>query len=724
VFDASANPVQISPDGKRYLVIVTRGDLERNGNWVEFITGRTNDLNVAVKVETAANLFTSSGEQNPLRSIRWMGGGERVAFLWNNGSDRSQVMVLNLQTHELAMRTNHATNITGFDISLDGRTILFAADRPSDESESRRMLLEGFAIPSNTSLYDLLRGHLQGDPAWRPDVFVSTASHPEPRRLSLTDRGIFFDSTFQIMPQVSPDGRWGVVTVAPESPPKDWEEYSGSATAHYVATAAAAARRDPSGPASVKQYWVVDLDQAAAHPLWNAPWRPAGTLVWSRDSRSVLISPTFLPVREADTAGLSGAAAAEVDLATGQFKELPLPRHVATDHGFRGVRWVADARVELSDPLGLGHDTKENASLQFEKRAGGWVQVTHSYETERKSLEVQIELRQNPNSPPALFANARSTGRDRLILDLNPQLHNFSLGKVEGVQWSDSEGRLWTGKLYYPVHYSRGKRFPLVIQSSGNPVPAEFSLRGIELTTAYAAQPLANRDIAVLQVGNPDNGAIDQYVGKPREYEIMQLGLEGAIGHCVEVGLAANDKVGLLGFSRTGGYVEYVITHSRLPFAAAVVADNQDRSYVQYLMYTDGDRAGYASSIGAEPFGDRLKAWATGAPGFNADRVHTPLRMERSSGGLFPALLASWELFSNLRYLKKPVELFVVPDIEHSTHRVELPIQQLASQDGTTDWFDFWLNGHEDGDPKKVAQYVRWHRLRELYEADTERQKK
>jgi hypothetical protein len=29
------------------------------------------------------------------------------------------------------------------------------------------------------------------------------------------------------------------------------------------------------------------------------------------------------------------------------------------------------------------------------------------------------------------------------------------------------------------------------------------------------------------------------------------------------------------------------------------------------------------------------------------------------------------------------------------------------------DWFDFWLNSHEDPDPSKAEQYSRWRKLRD-----------
>jgi hypothetical protein len=34
------------------------------------------------------------------------------------------------------------------------------------------------------------------------------------------------------------------------------------------------------------------------------------------------------------------------------------------------------------------------------------------------------------------------------------------------------------------------------------------------------------------------------------------------------------------------------------------------------------------------------------------------------------------------------------------------------------DWFDFWLNQHEDPDKAKAAQYVRWRNLREMQQQD------
>jgi len=56
--------------------------------------------------------------------------------------------------------------------------------------------------------------------------------------------------------------------------------------------------------------------------------------------------------------------------------------------------------------------------------------------------------------------------------------------------------------------------------------------------------------------------------------------------------------------------------------------------------------------------------------------------------------------------------------IPHGTHILEKPWERAVSQQGTVDWFDFWLNGHQDPDPTKAEQYHRWRELRKLGEAN------
>jgi hypothetical protein len=157
------------------------------------------------------------------------------------------------------------------------------------------------------------------------------------------------------------------------------------------------------------------------------------------------------------------------------------------------------------------------------------------------------------------------------------------------------------------------------------------------------------------------------------------------------------------------------LTHSSFPFATAISVDSWDPGYFQQILTGD---IGNASAVnGALPFGEGLKTLLQSTPGFNVEKIRTPLRMIEQSNGLF-GVLAKWEMFGRLRYLKKPVEFYVVPDPEHGSHATQNPAQILAIQQGSIDWFDFWLNGHEDPSAHKVQQYERWRKLRKLHEMD------
>jgi hypothetical protein len=111
---------------------------------------------------------------------------------------------------------------------------------------------------------------------------------------------------------------------------------------------------------------------------------------------------------------------------------------------------------------------------------------------------------------------------------------------------------------------------------------------------------------------------------------------------------------------------------------------------------------------GGQPFGDALGRWVQEAPAFNLNKVRTPVRVEVHN---VPSLLNNWELYAGLRLQGKPVDLIQLPD---ATHVVAKPLERFASEQGDVDWFDFWLNSHEDSDPAKGEQYQRWEKLCDL----------
>lgn len=131
--------------------------------------------------------------------------------------------------------------------------------------------------------------------------------------------------------------------------------------------------------------------------------------------------------------------------------------------------------------------------------------------------------------------------------------------------------------MYEPPNPKPGQRHPLVIQTHGCSED-QFAPDG-KSTTAMAAQALANVDMIVIQSWGPTGWA-------PRSVRMARQwmnGIETLIDVLDKQGLVNRGQVGLVGWSYTGWLVEYFISHSHCSIGAAVVADNVDYGYWQYL---------------------------------------------------------------------------------------------------------------------------------------------
>jgi hypothetical protein len=709
--DSGSDPALVSPDRKRYVILLQRGDLKRNGSWVQLLSGSTQSLDAASKPDVVAKLFSASTAQTSdlAKHLRWLHDSEHVAFLWDDGSQPPRVISVDVRTHELRTLVHHPTPILSYDISEDGRTVIFAAEKEHDPSVSRAMVDQGFAV-SKQHIYSLLRRDFDGWGPWLGyEIFVSYGSRSRSRKVVQPEH--LWGSKPDIL-QLSPDGLYAIMVRTASKVPTDWDKYTDP---YLKNIELAPARRNSESPNLVRQYFVVDIQSGTARPLWEAPENPVGRVVWSPDSRNIVVGPTFLPIGRADVSGLYGLAAAAVDISSGKFVQIELPSS-ETEGDYRARQW-RPVSWNRGNVIEFEQRKDDTVRLRFQRVGQEWRSVLKDKnigEGESPS-PVQIKLRQDPNTPPALYAVQSASGQERFIQDLDPQLRgSITLGRVELVHWTATDGKPWSGILYYPVQDEPGQRFPLVIQTHGYS-EKNFSLNG-PFTTSFAAQPLANRNIAVLQTGDPDVISGRSITGTPEEPRVYTAGYEGAIEHFTRYGLADPKKIGIIGFSRTGWLVEYMLTHSDASLAAAEVADNIDASYLQYLLSDDEDRTFDDVSKGAAPFGNGLQTWIREAPGFNADKIRVPLRMELDSGPALWGVLSHWEIFSNLRYLRKPVEVFAIPNIEHGAHILQNPAQRLASQGGTVDWFCFWLKGEEDPDPAKSEQYTRWRELRKLQE--------
>jgi hypothetical protein len=671
-----------SPHKTKFLVIVKRGNIKLNTVDYSILLFQSRNVFAASKPRVLVTM-SSSSNRDAVKNVRWLDDNTLV-FLGETRSALPQVYKLDTRTGKTEQLTHHPTPVLAYDISHDARTLVYEAITTSrvDPQDIER---HGIVITTQEPS-DLLpcEDHSDSDSAARA-LFVQTKNHT-PQRIESRD---FFDENLPLA--LSPDGRYALVVVRVSHAPKNWADYENELLHSAVA------EQRPGTWSNVAEYMVLDTHNLGLKALTNAPidWATYG-IVWKNDSRSLALSGAYL------------------SLDTGDLRE----RERRTRHSFVvEVRFPSRTIVEISDePLRItrwensGKILLQAAShynnvptAAYQKTASKWSPVAVNDEDIRSHDPFELRLEEDMNTPPRIFIRQATGSRKALLLDLNPQFAGLEFGTVEAVTWKATDGHEVAGGLYLPPDYTPGKRYPLVIQTHGFRKD-RFWIDG-PWSSAFAAQPLAAQGIVVLQVGSSVDPSDDsRFAGSPQEARRQMAAYEGAIDYLDARGLIDRELVGIIGFSRTVFYVEYALTHSRYRFRAASLADGFDGGYMNYILWPTAD---YVEVNGGPPVGSALRMWLENSPGFNLDKVTAAVHLEYYGRGYF---LGGWQWFSGLRLLHKPVDFVWLPD---GYHMLVKPWDRLVSQQTTVDWFDFWLKGARDPDPRKRDQYDRWARLRD-----------
>jgi dipeptidyl aminopeptidase/acylaminoacyl peptidase len=685
-------PAHFSPDGKKMVVVVKKGNLERNTVDYSLLLWKTDDV-FRPTAPVVLLKMSSSSNRGAIEDVTWLSDNETVAFLGEHPGELHQVYLFNTETRALKRATNHPTSLLFYSITAKGDQIAYTVESPSESLWDEKARRNGVVV-STQSMFDLMQGKSGGqDFATGYPLFVGSPSGTG-RILQTREKIRDYLGT---KPTLSPDGKYLVVATEVSNIPESWKDYTEPDVQGQVR-----AKLKPGQSVFLQRLEVVNVVTGESRFLQDSPVSIIGSEVaWSPDGRSIVITRTFLPPAETQgeerKARQSKTFAVEVNVSTGDIAKI-------SEEELYGANWDAKTNRLTSHVIRLESNTvyEQGESVTFRKRGSTW-EKTHEKTAEESRPEIVME--QDMHTPPRLFAIEPESGRKKMLLDLNPQLSELEFGKVEEIEWKGTDGHEVKGGLYYPVEYAPGTRYPLVIQTHGW-TPKEFLIDGL-YTSGDAAQALAGHGIVVLQADDSNLHTNNTLGEAPREMATY----EGAIDYLDQRGLIDRNRVGIMGYSRTCFTVKYALTHSTYHFAAATITDGFDDGYFEYLLVLNTFPSiadGVERTNDGHPWGDGLQSWLKNAPGFNVDKVQTPLRIVPLSTN---SLLEEWEWFALLTRMGKPVEMVLVQD---GAHQLIRPWDRMVSQEGNEDWFRFWLKGEEDPDPAKIKQYVRWRKLRDL----------
>ncbi len=677
-----------SPDRSKFVITLKRGNLQNNTNEYSLLLYRTDQLSRSPKAVLLVSMSSSSNRE-AIKDVSWLGDSNTLLFLGEHPGERTQLYSVRCATRTVTKLSNHPANLVAYSADPSGDTVVYAAETPAQSVGSRRTLRYGFQV-TDQPMADLIVGQIHDDERelyiWRPGA--------RPRRLPVPRilGGKLWGQSGEL--SLSPDGQKLILKINLTTLPDVWREY------REVWLHRGISQYRPNGTLSwVFRYGIVELQSARGQVLLDSPVSYADSdIKWSPDSRSVVLSGVFLPLRYGDPEleiRKTRTFAVEVEVSTLKYLKV-------TDEPLKLLGWDKKGMglvFETTEPAGTG---SQPAQVYFQRRDGHWDKVKG--DSDRYETNPIITTEQGLNTPPRIVALAPESGKKQVLLELNPQFESLKLGRVEEVSFQGADNREVHAGLYFPPDYVAGRQYPLVLQTHGFD-PSSFWIDG-PYPTAFAAQALASTGMLVLQLPSSHD-----WVGTPEEAPKMAETFAAAIEYVQNRGIVDKDRIGIIGFSRTGFHVCYALTHAALHFAAAVVADGSDGGYSQYIQFLNASpyTASDSEAInGGLPFGPGIASWLQRSPEFALDRVQTPLLIQ----ALNPRSLSfQWATFVGLKRLGKPVDLFYLPDAQHILQK---PWDRLASQQGVVDWFAFWLVGREDPDPAKAQQYVRWRELRVL----------
>ncbi len=657
----SVSDPQFSPDGKSLVFVVSRRNMVADRTDREFVL-----LDIASGTQR-----TLTSDRKALSSPRWAPGGERLAFLADDGGakeDRPQVFIFSMSGGDAKKLSESPTPVEQFAWRPDGHDIAFvAADEPANKKDIENHL-DAFEVGDN----DFLQNK------------APTCSH---LWLISTDGGSARRLT---------SGAWSLPKVLPPSSPAAPISWSPDGKLLCFTR-----QEDPhTGHGDERTVQILDVASGQITKLTDhkkfesyGVFSPDGAHIayWcARDndpSNQNEIFVTAAPgagsagsATSADAGGAGSPGSAGTDLSR------PLDRNILRDI------WMPDGQAML---LG-GHDGARTA-LWIQPLSGPARKLNLGDLNPAWSFWVDVAVGPHgeiaiagstPGRPSELYAMASASDTPHRFTNFNEEMASRTTGHPETIEWKGPNGFAEDGVLTYPPGFEHGKKYPLVLNIHGGPRASS----GLDFN--LLTQIIAARDCIVFE---PNYRGSDN-LGNAYTHGVFNDAGEGP-GRDVMAGLAAvkalgcvdESKIAISGWSYGGYMTSWLIGHEhiwKVAVAGAPVTSWMDQ-------YNIGDsNVGVRYRLKGSPYlGDNLKNYAAQSPITYASHITTPTLIMCDVGDFRVPIPQAYELYHAIKDHGVPVKFVAYPVGGH------FPADPVRAQDvyrRWADWIDEGLRGKSE----------------------------
>ena len=342
-------------------------------------------------------------------------------------------------------------------------------------------------------------------------------------------------------------------------------------------------------------------------------------------------------------------------------------------------------------------------------------------------------VRETPDRAAHLVTVDLLTRRLAVVADLNPEIGNVQLGRVEHFEWqtpifawNEAGGELaglygsrTCGYIFYPPDFDPSRKYPVFIDPYGiggfeanigpeHPLHVYAAAGFVVLSLSFPMPSAAVMDrlggAAMHQLYSAD-------LGYPHLSMLAASTLRG-LDTVIERGFLDVSKIGIGGVSH-GTFVPLYIVQQRDRFAAVSISSPHWGPIQYYLPTRKGRRAESSANAGGyvewvvKPEGAGAKFWSQIDLADHVQAIEAPILMNLADR----ETVALLRLIRNMDEAGKPYQAYVFPQEGHIKWQ---PAHLDTIMRRNVDWFRFWLQDHEDPEPEKRSQYERWRELRRL----------
>jgi dipeptidyl aminopeptidase/acylaminoacyl peptidase len=629
---------RFSPDGKTVALVETRAHVDDTDEYQSEI----------ILVDVASHQVRPlTRERHHAASPRWSPTGDALAFLAPDANKVLQLYTMPLAGGDALQLTHAKDAVEQFAWSPDASTIAIAVADPKPELKGEDKFRTAFKVGNDD---------MTVSESVRPvHLYLIPAQGGEPKRLT--------------------SGTWSLPSSLPPGPPSSPIVWSKDGKSIILVR-----QETPStGDQFLARIQVLDIDSGKIRSL-TGDTLLEGYPTLSPDGQSV----AYWRNRDAHPWNFQDVWLAPFAGGAGRDISVTLDKNVyATRWSPQGDWLLVGGNVDTT--VGLWRLTTAGAVTPLNL---GNVMPTNSY-----WLEVDIAANgaiafvgQTKTDPYELYLLPGDRAADTVPLVLtqvNAGLADLTLARSETIRWKGPGGRTLDGVITYPVNYSAGRAYPLVLYVHGGPNSSSrerFNLM---------PQLLASHDWIVFEPnyrgsdnhGNAFFAAIYKDAGQGPGEDVMS-----GVAYLKSRGLVDPARMAVTGWSYGGYMTTWLAGH--YPVWKAAVAGAPVTDWVEMYDLSDGNVTEWAAT-GASPYvGDGMAINRRQSPSSTVTKITAPTLIMCDTGDFRVPIPQSFGLYRALKDNHVTTEFYAIPTGGHFPRD---PVMQMDVDQRWVDWVATYL---------------------------------